>query len=108
MLRLTRHLFAWQPDGALFDYYERAHFNHILAQQHPVDRHVHLHDAADVGRGTRVLDAHGSFWCCVGSGMESHAKHGESICWEGDGTLLVNLYIPSRSAVARARRAAPA
>jgi hypothetical protein len=29
--------------------------------------------------------------------MESHAKHGESIFWEGDGTLLVNLYIPARA-----------
>ncbi len=38
-----------------------------------------------------------SFWCCVGSGMESHSKHGESIWWEGDDTLLVNLFIPSRA-----------
>jgi len=36
------------------------------------------------------------FWCCVGTGMESHAKHGDSIFWEGDDTLLVNLFIPSR------------
>jgi hypothetical protein len=35
------------------------------------------------------------FWCCVGSGIESHAKHGDSIYWEGDDTLFVNLYIPS-------------
>src|SRR3546814_8334992 len=37
-----------------------------------------------------------AFWCCVGSGMESHAKHGDSIFWEGeDGTFYVNLYIPA-------------
>ncbi|MEQ1518608.1 MAG: beta-L-arabinofuranosidase domain-containing protein, partial [Usitatibacteraceae bacterium] len=31
MLRLTRHLFTWRPEAALFDYSERAHLNHILA-----------------------------------------------------------------------------
>ena len=36
-----------------------------------------------------------SFWCCVGTGMESHAKHGDSIFWQGGGTLFVNLYIPA-------------
>ena len=30
MLRLTRHLFAWQPSGELMDYYERALYNHIF------------------------------------------------------------------------------
>jgi DUF1680 family protein len=35
------------------------------------------------------------FWCCVLSGMESHAKHGDSIYWENGDTLFVNLYIPS-------------
>src|SRR5690606_29110225 len=27
--------------------------------------------------------------------IESHSKHGDSIFWEGDGTLFVNLYIPA-------------
>ena len=27
--------------------------------------------------------------------MESHAKHGDSIFWQGDGTLFVNLFIPA-------------
>jgi hypothetical protein len=36
------------------------------------------------------------FWCCVGSGMESHAKHGDSIYWEDGTTLYVNLFIPSQ------------
>jgi hypothetical protein len=36
-----------------------------------------------------------SFWCCVGSGMETHAKHGESIWWEDGEALFVNLFIPS-------------
>src|SRR3546814_3243692 len=35
MLKLTRHVYGWAPDAALFDYYERVHLNHILAHQHP-------------------------------------------------------------------------
>src|SRR3546814_9341223 len=36
-----------------------------------------------------------SFWCCVGSGMESHSKHGDSIYWHDASTLYVNLTIAS-------------
>jgi hypothetical protein len=36
-----------------------------------------------------------NFWCCVGTGMESHSKHGDSIYWEDGRTLFVNLFIPS-------------
>ena len=96
MLKLTRQLYSWQPDGALFDYYERAHLNHVMAAQNPKTAGftymTPLLTGAVRGYSTPADDA---FWCCVGTGMESHAKHGESIFWEGDGTLLVNLYIPA-------------
>ena len=35
MLRLARHLYAWQPSAAVMDYYERALYNHILGAQNP-------------------------------------------------------------------------
>ena len=37
MLKLTKHLFEWQPTAELGDYYERALYNHILASQNPDD-----------------------------------------------------------------------
>jgi DUF1680 family protein len=96
MLKLTRHLYAWQPDGAWFDYYERAHLNHVMAAQNPKDAGFSymtpLMTASTRDYSTPRDDA---FWCCVGTGMESHAKHGDSIFWQGDGALLVNLYIPA-------------
>lgn len=96
MLKLTRHLYAWRPDGAYFDYYERAHLNHVMAAQNlktgGFTYMTPLMTGADRGYSEPNEDA---FWCCVGSGMESHSKHGESIFWEGDGALLVNLYIPA-------------
>lgn len=95
MLRLTRHLFSWQPDGALFDYYERTHFNHILSQQNPATGMFTYMTPLMSGAAREFSTPIDSFWCCVGSGMESHAKHGESIFWEGKDTLFVNLYIPA-------------
>ncbi|HEY5761077.1 MAG TPA: beta-L-arabinofuranosidase domain-containing protein [Steroidobacter sp.] len=97
MLKLTRHLFSWQPSGALFDYYERAHLNHILAHQDPATGMFTYMTPLMSGTNREFSSPTDSFWCCVGSGMESHAKHGESIWWEGDDTLLVNLFIPSRA-----------
>jgi len=96
MLKLTRHLYAWQPDAALFDYYERVHLNHIMAHQRPSDGRFVYFMPLSSGARRIYSDPEDSFWCCVGSGMESHAKHMDSIYW-GDGrTLYINLYIPSR------------
>ena len=39
MLKLSRHLFCWNTDPSVADYYERALYNHILAQQDPESCH---------------------------------------------------------------------
>jgi DUF1680 family protein len=36
-----------------------------------------------------------SFWCCTGTGMENHAKYGDSIYFHDDAALYVNLFIAS-------------
>jgi DUF1680 family protein len=95
MLKLTRHLFQWQPHGNLFDYYERTHLNHILAQQNPADGMFTYMMPLMSGTARGYSTPFDDFWCCVGSGMESHAKHGDSIYWHDASTLYVNLYIPS-------------
>ncbi|WP_439635375.1 beta-L-arabinofuranosidase domain-containing protein [Oceanicaulis sp.] len=97
MLKLARHLHAWSGDPAILDYYERAHLNHIMAHQHPqTGGFVYFMPLASGSR--RIYsEPEDSFWCCVGSGMESHAKHGESIWWEDEGGLYLNLYYASRA-----------
>lgn len=95
MLKLTRHLYAWKPEARLFDYYERAHINHILAQQDPATGMFAYMVPLMSGTARRFSKPFSDFWCCVGSGMESHAKHGDSIWWQGGDTLFANLYIPS-------------
>jgi DUF1680 family protein len=95
MLKLTRHVYGWAPDAALFDFYERVHLNHILAHQNPATGMFAYFMPLSAG-ARRTWSTHDdSFWCCVGSGMESHAKHGDSIYWHDAGTLYVNLFIPS-------------
>ncbi|MBR0552819.1 glycoside hydrolase family 127 protein [Stakelama marina] len=95
MLKLTRHLYRWQPHAHWFDFYERVQLNHMLAHQRPDNgRFVYFMPLASGAR--RIYsEPEDSFWCCVGSGMESHSKHANSIYWSDPSTLYVNLYIPS-------------
>ncbi len=77
MLRLTRRLWSWRQDSSYFDYFERAHINHIMAHQDPrTGMFVYFPPMTSGGR-RQYSTPTDSFWCCVGSGMESHAKHGE-------------------------------
>jgi DUF1680 family protein len=95
MLKMTRHLYGWAPDAAYFDYYERTHLNHILAHQNPRTGMFTYMTPLMSGVAREFSSEENDFWCCVLSGMESHAKHGDSIYWESADTLFVNLYIPS-------------
>ena len=95
MLKLTRAVWSWEPSGQLFDDYERAHLNHVLAQQNPhTGRYTYMMPLMS-GVARDFSTAVDSFWCCVGSGMESHAKHGDSIWWEAGDKLFLNLFIPA-------------
>ncbi|KPK76669.1 MAG: hypothetical protein AMJ79_05825 [Phycisphaerae bacterium SM23_30] len=95
MLKLTRRLFAIRPDAHYADFLERALFNHILGSIDPEDgRTCYM---VPVGQGVRreYANMFRSFTCCVGSGMESHALHGDGIYYESGDKLWVNLYVSS-------------
>ncbi|MFD1820665.1 hypothetical protein SAMN04515674_10817 [Pseudarcicella hirudinis] len=96
MLKLTRHLFCWNPSSELGDYYERALYNHILASQNPENGMMCYFVPLRMGTKKEFSDPFNTFTCCVGSGMENHSKYTESIYFEGnEGSLYVNLFIPS-------------
>ncbi|WP_347302436.1 glycoside hydrolase family 127 protein [Croceibacterium sp. TMG7-5b_MA50] len=95
MLKLTRHLYSWEPDARWFDFYERVQLNHIMAHQRPADGRFAYFMPLAAGARRVWSSPEDSFWCCVGSGMESHAKHGDSIWWADDATLYLNLFISS-------------
>lgn len=96
MLKLTRHLFAWQPNAQLEDYYERALYNHILASQNHGNGMMCYYVPLLPGSKKIFSTPDSSFWCCTGTGMENHANYGGDIYYEGaDGSLYINLFIPS-------------
>ncbi len=95
MLKLTRHLFCWSADPKYADYYEKALYNHILGQQDPESGMVAYFLPLLPGAHKVYSTPDNSFWCCVGTGFENHAKYGEAIYYHGDNSLYVNLFIPS-------------
>ncbi len=96
MLKLDRHLFTWAPSVELADYYERAVYNHILASQNPETGMLCYYVSLQSGTQKVYSTPDESFWCCVGTGIENHAKYGEDIYFkDGAGGLFVNLFIPS-------------
>lgn len=106
LLKLADHLFSWNPSSKIADYYERALYNHILGQQDPESSMVCYFTPLQTGAYRLYSTRDSSFWCCVGSGFESHVKYASSIYFHSETSsvkssgekpsLYVNLFIPSR------------
>jgi len=94
MLKLTGHLFGWSASAEAADFYERALFNHILASQHPETGRVVYNLSLDMG-GYKDFQDPEWFTCCIGTGMENHAKYGGSIYYHNNSELYVAQYIAS-------------
>lgn len=98
LLKLTRQLFLFRPDARYMDYYERALYNDILASVAADDPgntyHIPLNPGARKEFGNARLDG---FTCCNGTALESGTKLHDSIYFRSadDGTLFVNLFVPS-------------
>jgi DUF1680 family protein len=95
MLKLTRHLFCWDPKAEYADYYERALYNHILASQNPETGMMCYYVPLRSGSKRNYNTPTDSFWCCTGTGVENHAKYGDSIYFHHGNELFVNLFIAS-------------
>lgn len=95
MLKLTRHLFTWTANVKYADYYEQALYNHILASQDPQTGMVMYFLSYLPGTFKTYCTKDNSFWCCVGTGFENHAKYGEGIYYHDNKSIYVNLFIPS-------------
>ncbi len=95
LLKLTRHLYGWQPQAALMDYYERVLFNARLGTQDEAGMMMYF-VPMDAGYWKLFNTPFDSFWCCTGTGAEEFAKSQDSIYFHDDAGLSVNLYIASR------------
>ncbi|WP_333811612.1 beta-L-arabinofuranosidase domain-containing protein [Timonella senegalensis] len=104
MLRLTTELLAApQPGGApssgngiLLDFYERAMFNHILSSTHPETGGLVYFTPVRPDHYRVYSQSQECFWCCVGTGMENHARYGELIYGREGDAITVNLQVASR------------
>ncbi|MHC5904516.1 beta-L-arabinofuranosidase domain-containing protein [Streptomyces sp. S6] len=95
MLKLGRALFLERPDAEVLDQYERATVNHILSSVRPGGGLVYFTPVRP-GHYRVASTAQNCFWCCVGTGLENHAKYGELIYTADGDDLFVNLFIASR------------
>lgn len=97
LMKLADHLFSWNPNSKIADYYECALYNHILGQQNPETSMVCYFTPLQTGAYRLYSTKENSFWCCVGSGFESHVmKYASSIYFHSAKDLYVNLFIPSK------------
>lgn len=95
MMKLSKMLYKNSGDLKYIDYYERALYNHILASQHPGHGGLVYFTPVRPQHYRVYSNPEHTFWCCVGSGIENHAKYGELIYAHDSSNLYVNLFIPS-------------
>ena len=98
MLKVALNYFESTGDLHQMDYFERALYNHILASQDRESGGVTYYTSLMPGSFkafSKGYDLTG-VWCCVGTGMENHAKYGEAIYFHNNKDLFVNLFIPSQ------------
>ena len=95
MLRLTRALYAWNPNFVYLDYYERALYNQILAGQEPKKGMFTYFQELRPGHFQVYSDPVNAGWCCLGTGMENPGRYTESTYWTDSKGITVALYQPS-------------
>lgn len=95
MMKLTRHLFAWQPDARYMDYYERLLVNHRLGTIDPETGHSIYYLPMANGSWKNFGSDFGSMWCCTGTAYEEYAKLTDTIYYHDADSLYVNLFIDS-------------
>jgi len=98
MLKLARHVYAWNADPRVLDYYERTLFNSRLGTQNPQDGGMSYFLPLASGYWKYFNSPYDSFWCCTGSGVEEFAKTADTIYFRDEQGLYINLYIASEVA----------
>jgi uncharacterized protein len=93
MMKLTRHVFGWEPDARYMDYYERLMFNHRLGTINPEDGTMMYYLPLASGYWKTFGKTYDAFWCCTGTGSEEYSKLTDTIYFHDDDSLYVNLYI---------------
>ena len=94
ILKMTGQFYALDGRADHFDFYERALYNSILPTLSPDGNFVY-YTPQRPGHYRVFSLPYDAFWCCVGTGMENHAKYGELIFARAGDRLMVNLFVAS-------------
>jgi uncharacterized protein len=94
MLKLTRLRYGWTADPRLFDYYERALYNHRLGTINAAGE-TQYYLGIVPGSWRTFATKYDSFWCCTGTGVEEYSKLNDSIYFHDENGIYVNLFIAS-------------
>ncbi len=95
MLELAEHIFAWNKDSQIADFYENALYNHILASQDPKTGAKTYFVSMQSGFHKVYCTHDNAMWCCTGTGLENPERYNRFIASDFDGTLYINIFIPS-------------
>jgi DUF1680 family protein len=95
MMKLGAHLFAWAPNAAIMDYYERNLLNHRLGMIQPdtglTGYFLSMSPGAWKTHGTEET----TFWCCNGTALEDFSRLASMVYAHDEAGAYVNLFIPS-------------
>lgn len=95
MLKLTRQLFAWDPQPKYADYYERAYVNSIWPSIDTPTGMVTYFLSLRPGGYKLYSTPTDSFWCCNGTGVETWSKIADSVYFHDADSIYVNLFVPT-------------
>ncbi|MGL4941509.1 beta-L-arabinofuranosidase domain-containing protein [uncultured Bifidobacterium sp.] len=103
MAKLALSLYRRTGQARYLDFYERVLVNHLVSTV-GIHEHGFVYFTPMRPRHYRVYSsAQRSFWCCVGTGLENHARYNSMIFERQPGnepgskseSLVVNLFIPA-------------
>jgi hypothetical protein len=95
MMKLARHLYSWNGDPRIIDYYERNLLNHRLGAIEPETGHTVYFLSLAPGAWKPTCTEDDSFWCCTGTAVEEFSKLNDTIYAHDGEALYVNLYFAS-------------
>jgi DUF1680 family protein len=94
MLKLSRHLFGWNPEARRMDYYEHLLWNVRAGTQSP-DGMLMYYVPTIAGGWKTFGQPTDSFWCCYGTGVEEYAKLVDTIYFHDAASVWVNQFVAS-------------
>jgi DUF1680 family protein len=96
MLKLSKALYLSTGETKYLDFYEKTMFNHILSSQHPEKGGFVYFTPIRPNHYRVYSQPETSMWCCVGTGLENHAKYGELIYTHHRNQLTINFLVSSK------------